>query len=373
MKKNKFVLTCLLLAVSLAAFAQNIQVKGTVSDGFGDPVAGAFVVVTGTTNGTSTGVSGEFVLSNVPKDATLTISFVGMKTAIVVVGNGVVNVTLEDETELLDAVVVTAQGLTRKQKAIGYSAQTLNQEQITATHSSDLGNSLAGKIAGAQIWSAGGSTFNEGSIVLRGTTSYSNAAGSQPIYVVDGTIVEARAVNMDDVESINVLKGPSATALYGSRGANGAVIVTTKKAEEGRSMIEFSHTTAVEMYYNHIDYNKLYGGGSLASGLTNMANTYGKDAYDYTSAAFLFGEVGGYDLGDGTFAMDYGDDENWGPRFDDKTMVRPAISWDPTVPGWYGKAEPWSYRLNLGDMARPAWSNTTNIAFSKSMKDLSTM
>ena len=372
MKKNKFVLTCLLLAVSLAAFAQNIQVKGTVSDGFGDPVAGAFVVVTGTTNGTSTGVSGEFVLSNVPKDATLTISFVGMKTAIVVVGNGVVNVTLEDETELLDAVVVTAQGLTRKQKAIGYSAQTLNQEQITATHSSDLGNSLAGKIAGAQIWSAGGSTFNEGSIVLRGTTSYSNAAGSQPIYVVDGTIVEARAVNMDDVESINVLKGPSATALYGSRGANGAVIVTTKKAEEGRSMIEFSHTTAVEMYYNHIDYNKLYGGGSLASGLTNMANTYGKDAYDYTSAAFLFGEVGGYDLGDGTFAMDYGDDENWGPRFDDKTMVRPAISWDPTVPGWYGKAEPWSYRLNLGDMARPAWSNTTNIAFSKSMKDLST-
>ena len=364
-------LTCLLLAISCSLFAQNIQVKGTVSDGFGDPVVGAFVVVTGTTNGTSTGVSGEFVLSNVPKDATLTISFVGMKTAIVAVGNGVVNVSLEDETELLDAVVVTAQGLTRKQKAIGYSAQTLNQEQITATHSSDLGNSLAGKIAGAQIWSAGGSTFNEGSIVLRGTTSYSNAAGSQPIYVVDGTIVSASAVNMDDVESINVLKGPAATALYGSRGANGAVIVTTKKAEEGRSVIDFSHTTSVEMYYNHMDLNKLYGGGSMASGLTNYANTYGADAYDYTSVDFLFGAVGGYDLGDGTYAMDYGDDENWGPRFDDKTKVRPAISWDPTSP-WYGKAETWSYRLNLADLARPAWSNTTNIAFSKSMKDLST-
>lgn len=372
MKKLKFVLTCFLLALSCNLFAQSLQVRGTVSDGFGDPVAGAFVVVTGTTNGTTTGVSGEFVLSNVPKDATLTISFLGMKTAIVTVGNGVVNVTLEDETELLDAVVVTAQGLTRKQKAIGYSAQTLNQEQITATHSSDLGNSLAGKIAGAQIWSAGGSTFNEGTIVLRGTTSYSNAAGSQPIYVVDGTIVNAQAVNMDDVESINVLKGPAATALYGSRGANGAVIVTTKKAEEGRSVIDFSHTTAIEMYYNHVGLNKLYGGGSMAAGLSAEAAKHGKDAYDYTSAAFLFGnDWGKFDLGDGTFAMDYGDDENWGPRFDDKTLVRPAISWDPTSP-MYGKAEPWSFRLNLGDMARPALSNTTNIAFSKSMKDLST-
>ena len=372
MKRTKLFITCLLLAMTTALFAQNVQVKGTVSDAFGDPVPGAFVVVTGTTNGTSTGVEGEFVLTNVPRNATLTVTFVGMKTAIVPVGNGVVNVKLEDDVEQLEQVVVTAQGLTRKQKAIGYSAQTLNQEQITATHSSDLGNSLAGKIAGAQIWSAGGSTFNEGSIVLRGTTSYSDAAGSQPIYVVDGTIVDARAVNMDDVESINVLKGPSATALYGSRGANGAVIVTTKKAEEGRSVIDFSHTTAVETYYNHIDLNTLYGGGSMGAGLTAYANAYGKDAYDYSSVDFLFGEVGGYNLGNGTYAMDYGDDENWGPRYDDKSMVRPAISWDPTVPEWYGKAETWKARLNLSDLARPAWSNTTNISFSKSMKDLST-
>ena len=371
MKRTKLFITCLLLAMTTALFAQNVQVKGTVSDEFGDPVVGAYVVVTGTTTGTSTGAEGEFVLNNVPRNATLTVTFVGMKTAIVPVGTGVVAVRLEDDTETLEQVVVTAQGLTRKQKAIGYSAQTLSQEQITATHSSDLGNSLAGKIAGAQLWSAGGSTFNEGSIVLRGTTSYSNAAGSQPIYVVDGTIVAAQAVNMDDVESINVLKGPSATALYGSRGANGAVIVTTKKAAEGRSVIDFSHTTAVETYYNHMDLNKLYGGGSEGAGLTSAAATYGADAYDYTSAAFMFGnDWGGYDLGNGTYYMDYGDDENWGPRFDDKTMVRPAISWDPTS-DWYGKAETWSYRLNLGDMARPAWSNTTNISFSKSMKDLS--
>lgn len=368
MKKLKLMLSVLLMTAATSLLAQSLQVRGTVNDESGNPVAGAYVVVTGSTNGTSTDSEGDFSLGNVPRGATLTVSFVGMKTAVVTVDSGILRIVLQEDAETLDQVVVTAQGLTRKQKAIGYSAQTLSSEQITATHSSDLGNSLAGKIAGAQIWSAGGATFNEGSIILRGTTSYSSAYGSQPIYVVDGTIVPSQAVNMDDVESINVLKGPSATALYGSRGANGAVIIATRKAQEGRSMIEFSHTTAVETYYNHIQYNKLYGGGSTAAGLTNAANTHGKDAFDYTSAPYLFSD---YAQGNGTFAMDYANDENWGPRFDGQTMVLPAISWDPTSP-WYGKAEPWIYRLNLRDLTRPAWTNTTNISFSKSHNDLST-
>ena len=356
-------LTCLLLAVTCGLFAQNIQVRGTVSDGFGDPVAGAFVVVTGTTNGTSTGVSGEFVLSNVPKDATLTISFVGMKTAIVSVGNGIVNVTLEDETELLDAVVVTAQGLTRKQKAIGYSAQSLNSEQLTAVHSSALGNSLAGKVAGAQFWGSAGSTFSEGRIILRGPTSYSDQEGNEPIYVVDGTITSAAAVNMDDVESINVLKGPSATALYGSRGANGAVIITTKKAQEGQSVVEFSQTTAAEVYYEHFKFQKLFGGGSYSYGATGLYNSGIEDPNDASSIL--------EPVGDGTFYYDYGEDVNWGPRYDGKTLVRTALSWDPTS-SHYGEALPWEYRLNLRDMTRVAWNNTTNVAFTKSVKGMNT-
>ena len=101
MKRTKLFITCLLLAMTTALFAQNVQVKGTVSDEFGDPVVGAYVVVTGTTTGTSTGAEGEFVLNNVPRNATLTVTFVGMKTAIVPVGNGVVNVKLEDDTETL--------------------------------------------------------------------------------------------------------------------------------------------------------------------------------------------------------------------------------------------------------------------------------
>ena len=363
MKRTKLFITCLLLAMSSVLFAQNIQVKGTVSDGFGDPIVGAFVVVTGTTNGTSTGVEGDFVLTNVPRNATLTITFVGMKTAIVPVGNGVVNVKLEDDVEQLEQVVVTAQGLTRKQKAIGYSAQKLDSEQLTAVHSSALGNSLAGKVAGAQFWGSAGSTFSEGRIILRGPTSYSNQEGSEPIYVVDGTITSAAAVNMDDVESINVLKGPSATALYGSRGANGAVIITTKKAQEGQSVVEFSHTTSAETYYEHFKFQRLFGGGSYSYGATALYNAGYEDPNDASSIL--------EPVGDGTFYYDYGEDVNWGPRYDGKTMVRTALSWDPTS-SHYGESQPWEYRLNLRDLTRVAWNNTTNVAFTKSVKGMST-
>ena len=369
MKRTKLIVTCLLLAMTTALFGQTITVKGTVSDAFGDPVTGAYVVVTGTTNGTSTGVDGDFVLSNVRPDATLTVTFVGMKTAIVPVGNGVVDIKLEDDVEQLEQVVVTAQGLTRKQKAIGYSAQTLSQEQITAVHSSALGNSLAGKVAGAQFWGSAGSTFSEGRIILRGPTSYNDQEGNEPIYVVDGTITTSAAVNMDDVESINVLKGPSATALYGSRGANGAVIITTKKAQEGQSVVEFSQTTSAEVYYEHFKFQKLFGGGSYSSTATAMVTAYGTDI-DPLDATWAFTENGGA-VGDGTFFYDYGEDVNWGPRYDDKTLVRTALSWDPTS-SHYGESQPWSYRLNLRDLTRVAWSNTTNVAFTKSVNGMNT-
>ena len=367
MKNLKLVLVCFLMTVASVAFAQNVQITGKVTDQSGNPVVGAYVVVEGTTTGAVTDSQGNYSIS-APRESMLWFSFFGMKTKDVQIGDQtVIDVVLEDDAMNLDEVVVTAQGLTRKQKAIGYSAQSLSTEQITTTHSSELGNSLAGKIAGAQFWGAGGSTFNEGSIVLRGATSYSDAKGNAPIYVVDGTVTEQGAINMDDVASINVLKGPAATALYGSRGANGAVIVTTKKAEEGRSVIEFSHTTAVESYYNHVKLNNLYGGGSMTSGLSALAaDVTDPTSIDWTSAAYLFD-----DLGDGTYAMDYYSDENWGPRYDGTTLVRSALSWDPTSPN-YGKAETWKARLNLSDLARNAWTNTTNVAFSKSVKGMST-
>ena len=368
MKNLKLVFVCFLLTISTAIFAQNKLVTGTVTDQYGEAVPGASVIVEGTTIGVVTGLDGSYSIK-VPEGSNLVFALFGMKTKLVpVAGQNKIDVVLEEDTLNLDEVVVTAQGLTRKQKAIGYSAQTLSTEQITTTHSSDLGNSLAGKVAGAQFWGAGGATFNEGSIVLRGATSYSDAQGNEPIYVVDGTITSRAAVNMDDVASLNVLKGPAATALYGSRGANGAVIITTKKAEDGKSVIEFSHTTSVESYYNHIKLNKLYGGGSTGYGLSAAAAAQGADAHDWTSAAYLLSD---YALDDGTYYMDYNSDENWGPRFDGTTLVRSALSWDPTSP-YYGKAETWKARLNLSDLTQTAWTNTTNVAFSKSASGINT-
>ena len=211
-KKMSSLLLCFCLCISTVFAQNNITVKGTVTSAEdGLPIAGASVFVQGTNNGAVTDNSGQYSLKDVPAGSTLVFSCIGMvdvkKTA-----DRVINVALSNDNELLDEVVVTAQGLTRKQKAIGYSAQTVTAKELTAVHSAELGNSLAGKVAGAQFWGGAGSTFDEGKIILRGTTSYSDAQGSEPIYVVDGAIVARASVNMDDVESLSVLKGPSATA-----------------------------------------------------------------------------------------------------------------------------------------------------------------
>ena len=174
MKRALVLLACLFASLTVT-FAQN-TVKGTVLDGNGAPIVGAYVVVQGSnTLGSITDENGAFSIANAPATGTLTASCIGYSTLSVPITPSPIRITLQEDAEFLDEVVVTAQGLTRKQKAIGYSAQTLNEEKLTMTHSSDMGNSLAGKVAGAQFWGAGGATFNEGSIVLRGATSFASA------------------------------------------------------------------------------------------------------------------------------------------------------------------------------------------------------
>ena len=370
MKKVKLFLACLLTVVSTALYAQNITVKGTVTDSSnGEPITGAAVVVQGSaTSYALTDVQGAFSIT-APRNGVLVVSNMGYKTQSVEVnGMTVVNIALEPDAEYLDEVVVTAQGLTRKQKAIGYSAQVINDEKLNITHAPALGNALAGKVAGAQFWGSAGSTFNEGRIILRGPTSYNSQEGSEPIYVIDGAITGASSVNMDDVESINILKGPAATALYASRGANGAVIITTKRAQEGQSHVEFTQTTAAEVFYNHLNFQKLYGGGAMAAQATaQYSDNPGADVNDATWC-FTNNDL---KLPDGTFIYDYGEDVSWGPRFDDKTLYRTALSWDPTSE-YYGKTDTWSYRLNLRDLTRVAWTNNTNVAFTKATKGMNT-
>ena len=151
-------------------------------------------------------------------------------------------VVLRGDTRALEEVVVTAMGISRSKKAIGYAAQEVKAEDLVKARQTDLNNALVGKISGIRFVGGSGSKFDSGKIYIRGTSSLTSATGSEPIYVVDGAITNPNSINMDDVASINVLKGPAATSLYGSRGGNGAVIITTKSVDKGKSEINVSHT-----------------------------------------------------------------------------------------------------------------------------------
>ena len=377
MEKKLFsMLAALLMFVGIASAQTSVTgVVTTMEEGESVPVIGATVLVKGVNPplGAITDVDGAFAIENVPTSAThLTVSFVGYMTEEVAIVKGQkISIVMKLATEALDEVVVTAQGLTRKEKSIGYSAQKVAGEKLTAARQTDLGNAMAGKIAGARFFGASGATFDSGSIVLRGSTDFTSPAGSEPIYVVDGSITNKNAVNMDDVESINVLKGAAATALYGSQGGNGAVIITTKKAESGKGRVEVSHTMSFEKFYNHFDMQKQYGGGSYGYYGTNT-DYVGKylDTEDTMSPAFLYGKLGGMKNADGTYYMDFYSDESWGARYDANAMVATPLYYDETSP-MYGKAKPWVHGLDMADLFQTGVSNTTNVSFSKAGKDYS--
>ena len=368
---KKFVFFLLCLCVSMGTvFAQNITVTGTVTSAEdGLPVIGASVFVQGTTNGAITDASGKYTLRNVPTGGTLVFSCIGMVNQTHTAAQ-VVNVVLMPDTEMLEQVVVTAQGLKRQEKAIGYSTVKIDGDNLTIARQTDLGQSLAGKVSGARFYSRAGTNLDAGSIVLRGTSAFNDISGSSPIYVIDGTIAGQGALNMDDVENITILKGPAATALYGYQGANGAVIITTRSAANGETHVEFSHTTTMEKYYNHLKLQDKYGGGSYG----RYGQYYGQNsAYadvDTNSPEWLLGNFESQNP-DGSYNYDWGDDENWGPRFDPNVKVADALYWDPTS-SKYMKADPWVFQFNPADMFRTGWTNTTNIAVSTSGKNYNT-
>lgn len=373
MGKRLLLMLIFLVAMVSMVSAQTRKVFGVVtSSEDGAPVVGASVLVEGTTIGTITDIDGNFEITNVPSSSkTLRISFVSMKTAEVKIVSGKMTVVLYPDTEVLDEVVVTAQGLTRKEKSIGYSTQKVDAEKLTVARQTDLGNAMAGKIAGARFFGKSGATFDSGSIVLRGSSDFTKPSGSEPIYVVDGSISNKDAVNMDDVESINVLKGAAATALYGSQGGNGAVIITTKSAKQGddKGHIEVSHTLSFDKYYNHFDMQKSYGGGSYGDYGERYASQY--EGVDVMSPQFLYGTYGGMQNADGSYYLDYGSDESWGARYDSNVMMANANYYDPTS-SQYMKAKPFVHGLNLADLFQTGIANTTNVAFSKAGKDYST-
>ncbi len=263
MKKSlrlKALLTLLVgLFLSIGAFAQQIAVKGHVKDTTGEPVIGANVLVKGTTHGTITDFDGNFML-NVPKDAILSVSFVGYKSAEVKAASTVM-VTLEDDSQVLDAVVVIGYGSVKKNDMTG-SVTAIKPDKLNKGLITNAQDMMTGKIAGVSVVSKGGAPGEGATIRIRGGSSLT--AENDPLIVIDGLAMDNKGVkglanplsmvNPNDIESFTVLKDASATAIYGSRASNGVIIITTKKGQAGaRPTISYDGNVSVSTVKSTVD------------------------------------------------------------------------------------------------------------------------
>ena len=339
MKKIGIILT---LSICMSAFpllGQNIHIRGIVTDASDNAaLPGAFIAVKGTQTVTSTLNDGTYSLT-APSNGTLVFSFIGMTThEVPIQGREVINVALTS-ANLLEEVVVTGLGVSREKKALGYAVQQVGSEEFTRARTGNVVSSLSGRVAGVQITAASGQMGGGAKINVRGNTSlYGN---NQPLFVVDGIPLSnadystgggtragynqgnlASDISPDDIESMSILKGASATAIYGSRGANGVVLITSKKAAMGVGQKSFgvsvNSSVTVEQVGIIPQYQKLYGGGS--GPLTEITVDGKKYLYP-----------------------DLDTDESWGQRYDPNIY---ALSWN-SFDAWdtanYLVAKPWVY------------------------------
>lgn len=268
-KKLLLILSCLLLSIGYIA-AQTTKITGTVIDTNGEPVISASVVVKGTTVGTVTDLDGTFSI-NVPDGKnTLVFNLVGMK-SLETKATQNMRVVMENDDKLLDEVVVTAMGIQRDQKILGYAATQVKSDEISAAKSGSVMGGLNGKIAGVNI-SASGPAGTSQKVLIRGISSFNS---NNPLYIVDGVPItnersgtnyadfgnSANDINAEDVESVTVLKGASATALYGSRAGNGVIMITTKRAKNEKLTITYDGAFTASNVLRVMQTQDLYGQG----------------------------------------------------------------------------------------------------------------
>ena len=300
--KKLLIKCCMAFAVSLSMsvslFAQNITVKGTVSDNEGAPVIGAAVFVKGTKNGVATDLDGHYTISNVAPNATLEFKAIGYATQEVQVRNrATVNAVLNDSMEKLAEATVTAEfGMKRVARSVGSAIQSVKASDVAEAGRESFVNALQGKVAGMTITSTGGAPGASTSVILRSATSISQS--NQPLYVVDGVPINnstlnggtdfayddavstysmdfssrGNDINPEDIESMTILKGAAAAALYGSDASNGAIVITTKKGSAGRGKVSYSNRFRFDVAYGYPDVQTKYANGA-----------YGTTNYYYTS------------------------------------------------------------------------------------------
>src|SRR6476661_2507665 len=236
----------LMLFVAFSAIAQERTVTGTVTDkGDGLPLPGVSIKVKNGTVGTTTGSDGKFSLRVPAGGNVLVFSFLGYNNQEVTIpASNVITVSLSTNTQQLSEVVVTGIGGTRESKSLGYSVGKVDGGDLTVARNTDISSALAGKVAGVQLNGSPSSTFDNANIIVRGINGFTVGA---PLFVVDGTPTLQENVNMDNVESVTVLKGAAATALYGQRAYNGVVVVTSKKgSRKGGTSVEVNSSYAIE-------------------------------------------------------------------------------------------------------------------------------
>lgn len=269
---RKIVLSLIAVFVFLAyATAQNRQISGTVSDANGHPVAGATVIVDGTSLGTTTNTAGEYTLS-APVNGTLVVTFVGFEPQqLPIAGKTRINVTMKEDAQAIDDVIVVAFGTAKKEAFTG-SAAVIKSDEIAKVQTSNVATALVGRVAGVQTSSTSGDLGKTPSIRVRGFSSIN--AGKEPLWIVDGMPYEGdlNNLNTNDIESMTVLKDAASNALYGARGANGVIMVTTKKAKSGDAVVTIDakwgvNSKALEEYdvitspaqYYETHFKALYG------------------------------------------------------------------------------------------------------------------
>ncbi|RLD69409.1 MAG: SusC/RagA family TonB-linked outer membrane protein [Bacteroidetes bacterium] len=369
MKRLKLFLAFLFSIGMFVVHAQT-TVTGTVTDKNGAPIPGASIAVKGTAVGTITDANGSFSV-NAPEDATtLIFSFMGMKTHEFPISE-VVNVILEDLDIMVDDVVVTALGISREKKALGYAVQELDGDELSNVKSDNFVNSLSGKVSGVQVkrtTNMGGST----NILIRGNSSLTG--NNQALFVIDGVPVSnantnsrdqeqaggsaydygnaASDINPEDIESISVLKGAAASALYGSRAANGVIMITTKKGSKDTKGIGITFSSGLTV--SQVDkstfptYQTEYGAG------------YGP-YYDDPSEFFWYEDINGDGTDDLVTPMT--EDASYGGRYDPNLMVYQWNAFDLESPK-YMQATPWVNAENgpITFFETPIlWSNTLSI------------
>ena len=282
------------LFFSVNVFAQQIKVQGQVKADSGEPIIGANVVVKGTTNGTITDVDGHYVLSNVNPKSTLVFSFIGyLPQEQHVAAKSILNIVLQEDSKVLNEVVVIGYGTAKKSDLTG-AVGSVGAKDLKDAPVANIGQALQGKVSGVQINDAGAPGDNV-TIKIRGLGTINN---SNPLVVIDGvpTDLGLSSINMVDVERVDVLKDASATAIYGSRGANGVVLISTKRGKSGKTTVSYDGYVGFQKVAKKLDMMNASEWGALAN--EGAANDGRPAYYTNTSTNPLYPAIS--DLGQGT-------------------------------------------------------------------------